>query len=96
MGNAVLFGRKTLDAIPATLEGRELYSFGRTPSKKQYAVNILSEEELENLFANYRDSEDILFIAGGKYIYEHYYKEADEIVLTQVKEQNLEGDVYLE
>ncbi|SYV93809.1 Dihydrofolate reductase, partial [Mycoplasmoides gallisepticum] len=35
-----------------------------------------------------------MFIAGGKYIYEHYYQYADELIISRIKNK-YEGDVYL-
>ncbi|SYV93119.1 Dihydrofolate reductase [Mycoplasmopsis synoviae] len=56
---------------------------------------LKTEQELFSLFAQFKNDDfNTLFIAGGKTIYEKYYKFADELIISRVKKA-YEGDVYL-
>ncbi|AAT27521.1 dihydrofolate reductase [[Mycoplasma] mobile] len=93
LNHALLFGQNTFTNLPSKLANRISYVFGftKTPSAD---FSITSEQELQNLFDKFRNSEEILFISGGKYIYETYFHEAEELIVSELKNiQN--GDVYL-
>ncbi|AAP56397.2 Bifunctional protein including dihydrofolate reductase and deoxycytidylate deaminase family domains [Mycoplasmoides gallisepticum CA06_2006.052-5-2P] len=94
IGHALLFGKTTFLGLPGKLENRKHYVFSRKDQISNADETIRSEKELLELFKAYKDSQDILFIAGGKYIYEHYYQYADELIISRIKNK-YEGDVYL-
>ncbi|AAZ43809.1 dihydrofolate reductase [Mycoplasmopsis synoviae] len=92
--HSLLFGRNTFLGLPAKLENRTIYvlSKERVP-RADYTLK--TEQELFSLFAQFKNDDfNTLFIAGGKTIYEKYYKFADELIISRVKKA-YEGDVYL-
>ncbi len=94
MGHALLFGRTTFLGLPGKLPGRKHYIL--SPEDVETAdETIHNEEELMKLFAKYKDSKEILFIAGGKSIYEAFGEYADEWIISYVW-GNYTGNVYLD
>ena len=93
LNHNLIMGRKTFVAIPNILEKRKIYVFGRQEVKNAYKT-IKSLEELENLFRKFTNSQETLFIAGGKFIYEKFYKRASEIIVSRIKNA-YKGNVYL-
>lgn len=96
MGHSLLLGRRTYNGIPGKLPGRKMIVMTRNKDSVIGADQIIStEEELKSLFAKFKNSQEILFITGGKCIYEQFYKEADELIISEV-ETEAEGDVFLD
>ena len=93
LNHSILFGRKTFSAIPNNLEKRKIFVFGRTIDERAYK-NIKNLSELSELFNKFRNSPETLFIGGGKYIYENFYKEASELIVSRIK-KSYQGNVYL-
>jgi len=93
MGDALLMGRVSFEGLPSKLPGRKVIVL--TTKGVEGADEIISsEEELLDLFKKYKTSSDVLWIAGGKAIYEQYYTYADELVITEVKGKH-EGDCQI-
>ena len=93
MGHSLLFGQTTFLGLPNKLPGRKHYVLGKD-STTNADVSITSQKELEQLFLYYEKSEDILFIAGGKSIYEQFYTKASEIFVSEI-DTNAKGDIFL-
>ncbi len=94
MGHALLFGKKTFLGLPKKLPGRKHYVL--SSNKVENAdETINNEKELMALFDKYRNSEEILFIAGGKSVYEKYAEYADEWIVSYIWGVYT-GDVYLD
>ncbi|OYD26991.1 dihydrofolate reductase [Mycoplasma testudineum] len=94
LNHSLLFGRTTFLGLPAKLPKRVHYVL--SPEDVENAdFTIHNEEELFALFKKFENSSEILFISGGKSIYERYAKFAQEIILSRVKGK-FEGNVYLD
>ncbi len=93
IGHDLLMGQSTFLGLPGKLPGRKTIVLGYTETKGA-DVSITSIEQLEDLFDVYRVSPRTLFISGGKSIYEQFYKEADELIISEVK-TDTKGDVFL-
>ncbi|WP_027122316.1 dihydrofolate reductase [[Mycoplasma] imitans] len=94
IGHSLLFGKRTFLGLPGKLKNRKHFVFSREDIIPDADVTIRNEKELMELFKAYKDSQDILFIAGGKYVYEKYYHYADELIISRIKKK-YEGDIYL-
>ncbi|WP_027120508.1 dihydrofolate reductase [Mycoplasmopsis lipofaciens] len=93
LNNALLFGKNTFLGLPKKLENRIVYVLsGETLSGCDRTIH--NEKELLELFNFYKTSKEILFIAGGKFIYEKYYHYADELIISKIKNE-YKGDIYL-
>lgn len=93
IGHSLLFGKNTFLGLPKKLEGRKIYVLSDMEiDGADYTIKTV--EELVKLFAKYKNSKDVLFIAGGKSIYEQFYMYADELIISHVK-TSASGDVYL-
>ncbi len=84
MGHALLMGRTTFLGLPGKLPGREHIILSPTDDVPGADRIIHNEEELMELFKEYKDTDEILFIAGGKSIYEKYAEYADEWIVSYV------------
>lgn len=94
LNHALLMGRTTFLGLPAVLKHRKNYVLS-AQLVESADVTIYNEEQLFDLFAQYRNLADQhLFIAGGKSIYERYVNYADELIISRVK-GNHTGNVYL-
>ncbi len=94
MGNDLLMGGNTFLSLPKKLPGRKHIVFKRT------LVNgadewVSSKKELQKLFNKYKESEKTLWIAGGKFVYENYFNQAEELFVSIIQKE-YEGDVYLD
>ncbi|NQZ29506.1 MAG: dihydrofolate reductase [Mycoplasmatales bacterium] len=93
MGHSLLFGRTTFEGLPKKLPGRKHYVLS-SKTVEGADQTIHNENELMELFAKYKDSEEILFITGGKSVYEKYAEYADEWIVSYIW-GIYTGDVYL-
>ncbi|QJR44331.1 dihydrofolate reductase [Mycoplasma miroungirhinis] len=92
LNHALIFGKNTYLSLPK-LPSRKIFVLSETDIEGVYKT-IKNEQQLLELFKEYKDSEDVLFIAGGKFVYEHYFSYADELIISRIKD-TYEGDVYL-
>lgn len=94
MGHDLFMGRKTFDSLPGKLPGRK-HIILTTASTIEGADEVVhNDDEVKQLFAKYKNSDKILFITGGKSVYERYYQEADELIISEVKTDAI-GDTFL-
>ncbi|WP_334640154.1 dihydrofolate reductase [Mycoplasma bradburyae] len=91
--HALLFGKRTLLGLKSKLKNRKIYVLSNV-DQPMADHTIHNDKELLDLFNEYKDSEKILFIAGGKSVYEKYYMYADEIIISRIK-NSYKGDVFL-
>lgn len=94
LNHSLLFGKTTYLGIGKNLPNRETIVLSSKGVVGPDRV-IRNETELNELFEEFKDSEKILFIAGGKQVYEKFYKWAEELIISEV-ETSSKGDVYLE
>lgn len=93
MGHDLFMGRKTFESLPGKLPGRKHIVLSR--NNVEGADNVVhNDHEVKELFGKYKNKSEVLFIAGGKSIYENYYNEADELIISEV-ETDASGDTYL-
>ncbi|MCR8613300.1 MAG: dihydrofolate reductase [Mycoplasma sp.] len=95
IGHSLLFGKKTFQGIPNKLPGRKSIVLSRSINVPGADKTIKTEKELMNLFNEFKNRKDILFISGGKSIYEKYFKYADELIVSVIKNE-YDGDVKIE
>lgn len=93
LNHSLLFGQNTFLNLPNKLEKRTTYVFGFTESKGA-DFSITSEKELEKIFQKFQNSKEILFISGGKYIYEKFFQKADELIISEIKNPQ-KGNIFL-
>lgn len=93
VGHSLFMGGRTFKGLPGKLPGRKHYVMD-FDEVKEADVWIETMDDAKALFNKYRNSDEILFIAGGKFIYETFYKEADELIISEVT-TDVEGDVFL-
>ena len=98
MGHSLLMGRTTYLGLPGTLPGRVNYVL--SSQARQYDnPDVIAITDAQELINKFKDSEDILFISGGKSIYQQFYKEADELIVTILKDEkngNVEWSEFFE
>jgi dihydrofolate reductase len=94
MGHSILFGRKTYESIPSKLLGRNIYVLSSTKIFESQVKSITNHGELLKLFSHFAASEEVLYICGGKTVYEKYYHYAKELIVTEIKGE-FKGNVYL-
>ncbi len=95
MGHSLLFGRTTFEALPKKLTGRKIYVLSSSKNIVSADETISNEAELIELFKKYKDSKEILFIAGGKSIYEKFCDYADEWIVSYIWGE-YSGNIYLD
>lgn len=93
IGHTLLMGRKTFESLPSVLPGREIIVLTRKVDTK-LKIRQVTENELPKLFNSFRNSSNTLWIAGGKSVYESFYQEAQELFITELREE-FEGNVTL-
>ena len=92
MNQSILMGSKTYDGLPGTLPGRTTYVLTRDASKYSNNTKITAISDALELFKKFKSSKDILYISGGKSIYNNFHQFADEMIITHINEQ-YEGNV---
>lgn len=90
LGHVIVMGRKTFESIGSKpLPGRQNIVVS-SKQKSQEGIHVISNpEQLEEIRLN----SDQVFIVGGSAIYEHYLPIADQLIITEIK-QEFEGDTY--
>lgn len=89
----LLMGRKTFEGIGKVLPNRTTYILTSDLNYQVYDSNVIVINNPNELFDKFRDSKDILFIAGGKRIYDQFYEYADELVISEIDGEYV-GDTY--
>lgn len=91
----LLMGNKTYQNLPGKLVHRKICV---ASSKKQENVDyqVFNTMEIKQFITRFKqDKKNVLWIAGGKKIYESFYQYAEEIYVSEVQTM-AEGDIYLE
>lgn len=94
MGHDLFMGRKTFESLPGKLPGRKHIVLSRNEVAGADVI-LHSDKEVNELFSQYKNSDKTLFIAGGKQIYEKFYKDADELIISEVV-TDATGDTFLD
>ncbi|QKT05532.1 dihydrofolate reductase [Mycoplasma sp. OR1901] len=94
LNHTLLFGRNTFLGLPQVLKNRKIFVLCQNDIPN-VDLTIHNTEELEKIFEQYKNSDETLFIAGGKSIYESFYKFADELIISRILGE-FDGDVYLD
>ena len=93
MGHAVVMGRKTFDSIGRALPGRRNVVLSRERNLKIEGADVVeSFEDAIDLCNKRREAK--AFIIGGAQVYEQALPIADELVVTMMEQEGLEGDTY--
>lgn len=90
MGHAVIMGRKTFDLLRAPLSGRKNIVLSRSSHEIE---GVLCIQSIDSLLEHYYQSQDILYVIGGKEIYELLFPYCDELIVSVIK-GTYQGDVY--
>lgn len=93
MGHSLFMGGNTFKGLPGKLPGRKHYIFDKE-TVEGADVMIRAIFQAHDLFREFKNSKEVLWIAGGKFVYETFYKYADELIVSEVK-TSAKGDVYL-
>jgi dihydrofolate reductase len=84
-------GRTTFEGIGKPLPGRETIVLTSSGKKFDGAITDSDITEVANKF---KDSNNILFVAGGASVYNQMYKYADELIISRIPGSH-KGDVKL-
>jgi dihydrofolate reductase len=84
-------GYNTYKSLPGKLPNREIIVLTR---KELEDVETIKLGEIKALFASFKESKNILFIAGGKQLYESFYKKATKIYHSFIKD-DYKGDTII-
>ena len=80
LGHSIVMGRKTYESI-----GKK-----PLPNRKNYVItkfkydNVKTLSNIDELISKYKDSSNVLFVAGGKRLYEEFAPYAKEILLSKI------------
>lgn len=89
-GHALLMGDTTFLGLPGKLPGRKIIVL----SKEAKKLGDKTIRDFKWVLDNYENSNNVIFISGGKSVYEQFYKYAKEIYISVIKEK-YEGNVFL-
>ena len=92
INHSLLMGSKTYEGLPGALPNRTTYVLTRDVNKYKNNLKIIAIDDPIKLFDKFKKSKDLLFIAGGKTIYNQYWQFADELIITHIN-ANYDGDV---
>lgn len=93
LNHSLLMGRTTFEGIGRALPNRTTYLL---TSKTDYEVaddNVIVINDAMALIEKFKDSQEILFIAGGQKIYDQFYQYADELIISIIDDE-YDGDAY--
>lgn len=93
LNQALLMGQKTFQGLPKALPNRTTYVLTNDRDFKVNDDNVRVIYDAPKLLDSYQDKDEILFIAGGRSIYEQFYPYADELIISTIKDE-YQGDVY--
>ena len=86
----ILMGEKTFLGLPKKLKNRKTIVL----SKSQKNLGDKTVNNFDWVLENFQNSKKIIFICGGKSIYEQFYKYANEIYVSEIKKE-YQGNIYL-
>ena len=93
IGHSVIYGRKTYDSMNSILDGRKNYILTRNRDLKVKDAEII--HEIESIVYKYKDSSNILYIIGGKSIYELFISYVEELIISQINKKYV-CDTYVD
>ena len=96
-GKTVIMGRKTFESIGRPLPNRKnivLSKNGDKESLEQKGIELY--QNLENLIANYKNSEEEIFIIGGEQIYREFMQKGliNRLYISYIEFSDSEADAY--
>lgn len=94
-GHNLLMGDRTFNGLPGTLKNRKHYILTFDKNNVKENENVIAVTDPNEVFDKFKDSDEILFISGGKSIYNQFHHLADEIIISFIK-HDAEGDVKWE
>ncbi|MDL2212061.1 dihydrofolate reductase [Erysipelotrichaceae bacterium OttesenSCG-928-M19] len=89
----LLMGRKTFEGINKVLPNRTTYVLTRDKLYNYDDDNVIVINDAQRVIDKFKDSDEILYIAGGKEIYQQFYQVADELIISIIKD-TYQGDTY--
>ena len=84
LNSTLLMGYNTYKSLPGKLPNRKIIVLTR---KNLENIKTIKINQINELFKFFRNNNDILFIAGGKMLYESFYNEADIIIHSVIKKK---------
>lgn len=93
LNQALLMGKKTFKGLPKVLPDRTTYVLTNDVHFKVEDDNVHVINDAKKLLDTYQHCDEVLFIAGGRSIYEQFYPYADELIISTIKDEH-QGNVY--
>ena len=93
MGDTLIMGRKTFESLPQKLPNRKNVVLSSNNVNNADKV-IHNEKDFLDYLQKFKNSSKVLWIAGGKNIYEKYYQYAQELIISEIQGE-YQGDVKL-
>ncbi len=89
--HAMVMGRKTFESLPGLLPRREHLVITTSQMDKQPHLHIYPS--LDAFLADWKDSDQTVYVIGGGSIYKQFLPFADELILTEI-DQDFEADTW--
>lgn len=92
-GHTIIMGRKTFESLPGLLPGRHhVVLTHEDPNLFPEEVDVF--HSFAEVYQEYKDSEEEVFIIGGGEVYRLFFSYADKMYLTQVNEIYFNADTF--
>ena len=96
-GKTVIMGRKTFESIGRSLPNRKNIVLSKNGDKESFEQKgIELYQNLENLIADYKNSEEEIFIIGGEQIYREFMQKGlvRRLYISYIEFSDSEADAY--
>lgn len=96
-GKTVIMGRKTFESIGRPLPNRKNIVLSKNGDKESFEQKgIKLYQNLENLIADYKNSEEEIFIIGGEQIYREFMQKGlvSRLYISYIEFSDSEADAY--
>ena len=93
LNESLLMGRKTFEGIGKVLPNRTTYVLTSDVNYQVDDPNVVVINDAQKLIEKFVNSKEILFISGGKKIYDQFYNYASELIISII-DGEYEGDTY--
>lgn len=96
-GKTVIMGRKTFESIGRPLPNRKNIVLSKNGDKESFEQKgIELYQNLENLIADYKNSEEEIFIIGGEQIYREFMQKelVRRLYISYIEFSDSEADAY--
>lgn len=96
-GKTVIMGRKTFESIGRPLPNRKNIVLSKNGDKESFEQKgIELYQNLENLIADYKNSEEEIFIIGGEQIYRKFMQKGlvRRLYISYIEFSDSEADAY--